>query len=485
MALPADPVTLDELKQIVAMLKPKKAPGHDLLDNRTIRILPDQALRFLVIIFNSVLHEGYFPKVWKSANIILILKPGKQPTEVDSYRPISLLPTLGKIMERLILNRLRDVEAAERAIPDFQFGFRTQHGTPEQLHRVVNFALEALEMKEYAVAAFLDIQQAFDRVWHQGLLYKAKQILTPQLFQIVKSFLIGRTFCVTTDGFKSSVKVIQAGVPQGSVLGPTLYSIFTADMPTQTAVTGLVREDVLIATYADDTAILTKSSSISEASGALQEYLDAFQNWADMWNVCINADKCANVTFTNRISSCLPVSNKGRVLDHKSSYKYLGVILDRSLTFGRHVTAIQHSFKKKVSQMSWLIAASNKLSLSNKIRIYKSILAPGLFYAIQVYGIAAKTHLNKIRVLQAKTLRKITGAPWYMRTRDIERDLKVPKIGDKILVIAKKYNERLQSHPNTLAKRLSMAAESYASQRNRKRRLKRHHPQDLVERHLT
>lgn len=101
MALPADPVTLEEQKQLVSLLKSKKAPGHDLLDNRTIKILPYQALRFLVLIFNSALLEGYFPKVWKTANIILILKPGKKPTEVDSYRPISLLPSLGKIMERI------------------------------------------------------------------------------------------------------------------------------------------------------------------------------------------------------------------------------------------------------------------------------------------------------------------------------------------------------------------------------------------------
>lgn len=266
---------------------------------------------------------------------------------------------------------MRDVEPVLLTIPDFQFGFRTQHGTPEQLHRVVNFALEALERKEYAVAAFLDIQQAFDRVWHPGLLHKAKKILTPQLYQLVMSFLLGRTFRVTTDGCTSSVKVIEAGVPQGSVLGPTLYSIFSADMPTQTAVTGLDRKDVLIATYADDTAVLTKSNSIIEASDALQEYLDAFQNWAELWNVCINADKCANVTFTNRLSSCRCVSLKGRVVDHKLSCKYLGVILDRGLTFGRHVTAIQKSFKTKVSKMAWLIAARNKLSLANKVKIYK------------------------------------------------------------------------------------------------------------------
>jgi len=93
-------------------------------------------------------------------------------------------------MKRLILHRLLTYENDTSAIPEFQFGFRLQHGTPEQLHRVVNFALEALQKKEYEVAAFLDIQQAFDKVWHPGLLYKAESLLTPQLFQLVKSFLL-------------------------------------------------------------------------------------------------------------------------------------------------------------------------------------------------------------------------------------------------------------------------------------------------------
>ncbi|KAH8251249.1 hypothetical protein KR032_004161 [Drosophila birchii] len=93
--------------------------------------------------------------------------------------------------------------------------------------------------------------------------------------------------------------------------------------------------------------------------------------------------------------------------------------------------------------MSWLLAPRNKLSLGCKVMIYKAILAPSLFYGLQVYGIAAKSNLNKIRILQAKTLRRITGAPWYMRTSDIERDLKVPKIGDKLQSISTKYSMRI------------------------------------------
>ncbi|XP_044572650.1 uncharacterized protein LOC6499571 isoform X1 [Drosophila ananassae] len=306
------------------------------------------------------------------------------------------------------------------------------------------------------------------------------------MFQLVKSFLEDRTFHVSVDGYMSSIKPISAGVPQGSVLGPTLYSIYTSDMPTQTPITEVNENDVLIATYADDTAVLTKSTSILAATFALQEYLDAFHQWAMNWNIRINADKCANVTFTNRRSTCPGVNLNGSPIRAFPAYKYLGVTLDKKLTFGRHITCVQNSFKNKVARMAWLLAPRNKLTLGCKVQIYKSILAPSLFYGLQVYGIAAKTHLNKIRVLQAKTLRRISGAPWFIRTRDIERDLNVPKIGDKLQKLSQKYMQRLNDHPNSLANRLGTAAINNADPRTRvRRRLKRFHPQDLPDRILT
>jgi len=208
-------------------------------------------------------------------------------------------------------------------------------------------------------------------------------------------------------------------------------------MPTQTPITEVEEQDVLIVTYADDTADLTKSKSILAATFALQECLDPFHQW--IWS--------------------------------------------KKLTFGRHITCIPLSFRTIVDRVAWLLAQRNKLALGE---IFKSILAPNLFYGLQVYGIAARTNLNKIRALQAKTLRRISGAPWIMRTRDIERDLNVPKLGDKLQELARKYMEKLNELPNSLARKLGTAAINSAEPNNRiKRRLKRHHPQDLPDRILT
>jgi len=121
--------------------------------------------------------------------LIMIAKPGKDPTEVTSYRPISLLPLLSRILEKLLLQRLKPLLTSQQLIPDHQFGFRPRHGTTEQAHRLVHKIREDFQHKRYCTATFIDISQAFDKVWHPGLLYKLKRTLPHPLYSILKSYL--------------------------------------------------------------------------------------------------------------------------------------------------------------------------------------------------------------------------------------------------------------------------------------------------------
>jgi hypothetical protein len=131
----------------------------------------------------------YFPAQWKVGKIILHLKPGKLPNEPMSYRPISLLPILSKVYEKLLLHRLLPITENRRLLPDHQFGFRQRHSTIHQTHRIVHKINEAIETKQYCSAAFLDISQAFDRVWHTGLLHKLRQCIPLYYYLILKSYL--------------------------------------------------------------------------------------------------------------------------------------------------------------------------------------------------------------------------------------------------------------------------------------------------------
>jgi hypothetical protein len=148
-------------------------------------------------------------------------KPGKDPKKVKSYRPISLLPILAKLLEKLILRRIDSEFSNSDWIPHHQFGFRRAHSTIQQCHRVTHTILSALNNKEYCTAVFLDVSQAFDMVWHPGLLYKIKQHL-PAFYPPLKSYLGDRYFRTRVKGEVSTLFPIKSGVPQDSVLGPLL-----------------------------------------------------------------------------------------------------------------------------------------------------------------------------------------------------------------------------------------------------------------------
>ena len=147
----------------------KKSPGYDLITGEVIKELPPSALMFLTSIFNGVMRLSYFPKQWKVAEVQVVPKPGKPLEDISSYRPISLLPILSKLMEKLFLSKLQPLLTTNDLVPNHQFGFRAKHSTIEQVHRVYNILRNALENKQYCTAAFLDVTQAFDKVWHLGL----------------------------------------------------------------------------------------------------------------------------------------------------------------------------------------------------------------------------------------------------------------------------------------------------------------------------
>lgn len=296
MARPIKHFTVREFENEIKKLNCKKSPGYDNIDSRIIKSLPKKAIIYVTILFNAVLRLSYFPTQWKYAKIIMVLKPNKPENVVSSYRPISLLPVFSKLFERLLQKRLFPILEALDVLPEHQFGFRQNHGTPEQCHRVVKVIRDTLENKCYYSSVFLDVKQAFDRVWHDGLLYKLKQLLPTPFYLLFKSYLHERRFYVNINDEESDIGIIKSGVPQGSVMGPVLYTLFTSDMPTSS--------DVTTATYADDTAILATSKCNFEASEVVQRQLNIMQKWFTKWNILVNTEKSKHITFSLRREDC-------------------------------------------------------------------------------------------------------------------------------------------------------------------------------------
>jgi hypothetical protein len=229
--------------------------------------------------------------------IILIFKPGKPPNELTSYRPITIvLHIVSKVFEKFLLKRLLRMVENKRLIHNHQFGFRQRHSTTEQTHRIVQRINEPLENKQYCSAPFLDISQAFDKVWHTELLYKLRRSLTLNYFLILKSYLHSRHFLLKVETQYTELSSVNAGVHRGKVLGPLLYLLYAADSPTSPEST--------TATIADDTSVVATDSDPAIASQKLQTKLLEIQNWFKRWRMKANESKSIHVTFTTGRETC-------------------------------------------------------------------------------------------------------------------------------------------------------------------------------------
>lgn len=446
LCLPIRPTSPREISRMIRVLETKKAPGYDLITPKILKELPRKTITFLACLFNAIFRIGCFPGSWKVSQIIMIHKVGKPAHETGSYRPISLTPVLSKLWERIFLVRLKSHIDDCGVIPSHQFGFRKSHSTTEQVHRVHDTIRQCFEHKLYCSAAFLDVQQAFDRVWHKGLLCKIKEKLPHSLFHILASYLSDRIFQVKHGDARSKFYNIEAGVPQGSVIGPTLYNIFTNDLPTS--------EQVTVATYADDIAYLSCHKSPEIASMQLQLVLDNTHNWLTQWRVRASAHKSNHITFSLRRGDCPPVKLGNDVLPHCECIKYLGFHLDRRLTWKTHIKHKRNEIILKYKNLHWLLGRNSTLSVDNKLLLYNAIIKPIWTYGIQLWGTASDSNIMCLQRAQNAILRVIANAPWFTRNDEIHDYLNMTTIKEEIKKFTNNYIERLASHPNPLASKL-------------------------------
>ena len=438
--------TPKEIAEEIKFLNPKKSPGFDLVTAKMMKELPRKGIVMLTYIYNAILRLGYWPKCLKKAQIIMIGKPGKDPIDVSSYRPISLLPVMSKLLERLLLRRINADLPPTNWIPDHQFGFRQKHSTVQQVHRIMQAINKTFENKQYCSGVFLDISQAFDKVWHPGLIYKIKHVFPPAYFNLLKSYLSRRTFQTKVNEEKSDYFPIGSGVPQDSVLGPLLYVLYTSDLPTA--------QNVLIGTFADDTAILSSHADPQIASTTTQNYLNTLQQWLTKWKIKVNENKSAHISFTLRKEICPAVTINNIQIPQKQTVKYLGLHLDAKLTWKQHLAKKKQQINIKTLELQWLLGRNSRLSIDNKLLIYKTIIKPIWTYGLELWGCSTKSNVAIIQRSQSKILRQIVNAPWYVTNHTLHTDLQVPTVQEAIRKKAITHHNSIENHPNQLMEQL-------------------------------
>lgn len=446
-------------------INPKKCPGYDLITGEILRQLPKKAVTKLTNLINAAFRMQYVPSLWKVAEVIMISKPGKPPNETSSYRPISILPVISKLFEKLLVKRLNQIIERKNLIPNYQFGFRKHHSTVDQVHRIINIIEKALEGKKVCSAVFLDVAQAFDKVWHEGLNHKLRCLLPKQYAAVLESYLSGRFFRIKQEDSYSELTEIKAGVPQGSVLGPILYLLYTGDLPEL--------ENSTLATFADDTAILAVGKDNVESTQKLQCAVNKIFDWTIKWRMKLNESKSVHINFTNRRINHIPVTINQNEVPYANTAKYLGMTLDAKLRWKEHVKKKKTESEIKYRKMYWLIGKDSPLSIYNKLLLYKQSLKPIWTYGIQLWGCTKKSNADIVQRFQNKVLRNIVNAPWYIRNNDLHRDLGVESVVDEIRKNARRHESRLQQHTNTEIVQI-------LDNTNIVRRLKRTKPFELV-----
>ncbi|GBN19032.1 putative RNA-directed DNA polymerase from transposon X-element [Araneus ventricosus] len=423
-----------------------------------LKRLPIKYIFRLVEIINAILKFHHFPNAWKTAIVVPIIKPGKNAQDPVSYRPISLLSSLSKVAEAVILTRLQ--EATESHMIPYQFGFRKQLSTAQQLLRITESIREGFESGWETGAVFLDIAKAFDRVWTDGLIYKLINMRIPgSIIMLIATYLQGRLFTVRVGSNLSSERVIRAGVVQGTKVGPILFNIFVNDIPSPRNC------QTQLCLFADDTAVMSTGTSQTIMED-LNTYLTQLGKWLIQCKIKVNTDKCQAVYFTRRRSNPNPPMLYRRPIPWSNSTRYLGVTLDKKLTYKDHIENIPHKYDGVKAHLYPLMGRKAKLSLRYKLLLYKALLRPVISYSSPVWGAAAKTHIKKLESLQNSTLRMITDVPWFIRNKNILHDLKVPTIKDFFSKLAINFFNQIDNHSNPAIRSIP----TYDPSTNRKKR---------------
>lgn len=446
---PIPPIKPKDVREAIAMIKTKKAPGYDKILPIFVKNLPGKTILHLSKIFQAMIDLECFPSLWKKAEIVPVKKPGKDPTQPVNYRPISLLPVLGKLAERFILTWLEKETTEKHILPNYQFGFRRGHSTVDQIVRVTQFIKERLRLKKATGMILLDIAKAFDSVCHLALVLKLLRYNLPnKLCHLIADFLKDRTFRVKLNSVHSEWRPVQAGVPQGALLSPLLYAIFTSDMPNL--------QHVQIAQYADDTALFYSNKNFKCLVRRIEEAASEVSDYLHLWRLKLNNEKSEAILFTKKrkyLNTTIRIKNTA--LQWRPKVKYLGVTLDRRQSWAANIQDLLAKSKAALRAVWPLLKQRSALGLHSKMLIYKMIIRPKISYGAPAWlPLISASNKRKLERVQSKILRTIADPPPGINNAIIREGLKMDTLSDHLEKITKNFWRRTEHHTSQLMRQL-------------------------------
>ena len=439
------PFHMEELENILNNLV-GNSPGIDNIHNDFLKHLPIEYIRKILKLYNLVFSSRIIPERWKIALIVPIQKPNKDKSEVSSYRPISLLPCIGKVMEKLIKERLYWWAETNCMLSINQSGFRKRLGVADQIARLEFQIRVALANRKWTIVVFFDLKGAYDTVDYT----KLREILIDKgingnMLHYIDDWLRNRKAAVTQGAWISDLVSVKIGLPQGSPLSPLLFNLYLSDL--------CVPAYANIAEYADDIAILVEGETERECHTKIQETVNRLVEQFSTKKLKINIQKTKAMVFANSKNiERLPIKIEHTQVEYVDKYKYLGVTMDSPhLNWQEHIFDTVHQGNKRANLLKAFAGRDWGADRKMLTTLYKSLVLSKLNYGAEFYSSAAQTHLIKIDKIQNNCMRLILGVEMSspILSLEVESNIQPMKIQRDWLKLAL-YN-RLRQLPTYLA----------------------------------
>jgi len=406
------PITSAELQKIISSLKSKSSHGIDEISTKLIKEIAPYILTPLVHILNISLSSGIFPNALKIARVVPIFKSTNR-LDPCNYRPISLLPSFSKLFEKAINTRIINFFEKHGLLYLNQHGFRKDFSTSTALIDVTNYIKENIDKGQSTIGVFVDLSKAFDSISHDILLEKLyKYGIRGTAHNIISSYLQNRCQYVDINGVTSTCLNLSKGVPQGSILGPTLFLIYVNDI--------YKCSTAHLTMYADDISLLYTGRNINDCINNVNKDLLDLDSWCRRNQLAINVNKTNLIIFHSpqrKIPDGIsPIKINKQKLQLVHSTKFLGFILDQNLSWKQHV---KHICKNITFGISYIIKVQSLFPRHILKILYRSFVECHLRYGIESWGSACKTTLSPIHTLQKRALRIMYHLPFRTSVYEI------------------------------------------------------------------
>ena len=442
--------TMTELNRAMKKLKQRKSPGPDKLHNEMLVKLGPTGRKAILCLINLSWRKGTIPQNWKNAILSPILKKNKPAEDLNSYRPISISSCLGKISERMVNNRLTWWLETTGYLHANQAGFRAGHRTEDQLFRLSQKVIDGFQKKHHTTAVFVDLKQAYDRVWRKGLCQKMITTgIHGKLYKWLKTFLSDRTIQTRINDGLSSKAVLEEGLPQGSPLSCTLFLIYINDLPeilkTQNAL------------YADDLAIWHTSKFSLINKRRLNEDLESLSKYCERWKMTINTSKTVYCIFSlsHKISKLTPsITLNGKQLQKEDNPTYLGITFDERLTLNEHMDKIKHKAKSRLRLVKRLASTSWGADKNTLRQLYLGYVRSTMEYSLALQAISSKSNQLALDKVQNNALRFISGGLKSTPTAACEVHTNVEPMNIRrdaaVVETVERYRRQVPNNPNRI-----------------------------------